>query len=470
MFKRICCVIHCMTTKLHTPIEGNRETEERRKERDPLGTRLARKGPMRRALDKFKNMFGATALAATLGTAALATTLVACGSSQNVVNTDAGQKDSMPEGGNPDTAADDRPQIPDSSPDTKTDSGNDVGVDGGVPDTIQTDAGPDSNPSDSGPDSSLGDVGVEGGTQTDAAPDAPKTWLGQYGYCREIAITGTFPAAYSQMVSLDSINFDYSHAKADLTDMAFMEGTCASPDTGVGALPEWAQTVNPSGTSIVWFKTSTANISNAALFYGNPSAVSTFDIGNTFALGDDFEASTIDTNKWLVTGAPAIASGKAVLNPGDSLRSTTVFSTGYAVGSYAIAGVGGGTDYIYGFYDPTSGQMAGLLGDASVNANDYVAKAYNGLAAKVLDTGVAGDALYHLFGVSRTRTGAMGAASYYIDGVNVANANQYVPTIDLPATVSTTTGAPAQYVEWVYVRVLVQPEPTCTVGSEELPP
>ena len=129
------------------------------------------------------------------------------------------------------------------------------------------------------------------------APDTKLQWWDlNWKYCREITVSGSFPADYQLNVKLDSSNFDFSHANSDLSDLRFFEGSCVDPDTSIGVLPAWAEKVDSVNGSSIWVKGKTANATQLAMYYGNSNAASTFDGNKTF----DFFEDCNDVSDWTV--------------------------------------------------------------------------------------------------------------------------------------------------------------------------
>jgi hypothetical protein len=171
----------------------------------------------------------------------------------------------------------------------------------------------------------------------DSAPDAKPWWNTDWQYCRQISITGSFPADYSHGIVLNTANFDSTHAKSDLTDLRFIQGTCETPDAVTGTLSAWAEIVNTTGDSKVWFMTKTADVPSVAMYFGNQSASSTFDISKAFLFGDDFESGSIDPSRWINVGGTNTVSG-------GYLKVQPPASENYFRGG--LQGIFSGTDYI----------------------------------------------------------------------------------------------------------------------------
>ena len=196
---------------------------------------------------------------------------------------------------------------------------NDVAADITNPgqDAKQDDAGQEDARQEDAQQDASDDALQDDASTSDASDDAPKPWWdSNWLYCRKINLFNSFPDDYSHKITLADPGFDYSHVKADLADLRFLEGTCETPDLGVGILGSWDEAVNNPGTSLVWFKTKTPDIPSIAMYYGNPNAANIFNGNSAFiAFGKNSDFSgfievdtrnglSIDSNGVNFTGYP----------------------------------------------------------------------------------------------------------------------------------------------------------------------
>ncbi|NIA10722.1 MAG: DUF2341 domain-containing protein, partial [Nitrospiraceae bacterium] len=100
---------------------------------------------------------------------------------------------------------------------------------------------------------------------------------------------------YQLKIDLTSSVFDYSKAKPNGEDLKFYY-------TGEGAeeLDYWIENWDILGTSTVWVKITVSGTSEFYMYYDNPGAFSTSNGDNVFEFFDDFEGTSLDTNKWEV--------------------------------------------------------------------------------------------------------------------------------------------------------------------------
>jgi hypothetical protein len=112
---------------------------------------------------------------------------------------------------------------------------------------------------------------------------------------------------YRVKINLDSSNFDFSLANNDGSDIRFSE------DNGNTTIPYRLESWDNSGqTATVWIKISgiSANDSKTIrMYYGNTNAASESNGDNVFEFFDDFEGSSLDTNKWGDSNGVSLSGG-----------------------------------------------------------------------------------------------------------------------------------------------------------------
>lgn len=119
-------------------------------------------------------------------------------------------------------------------------------------------------------------------------PENMEDWL----YYREIDLSPSTPESnYQVKVKLYSLNFNYSKANPDGSDIRFL-------DQSQTLLSYWIEKWNDAGDSIVWVKVSTSGTSKIYMYYGNPVATSLSDGTKTFEFFDDFQGTSLNTSKW----------------------------------------------------------------------------------------------------------------------------------------------------------------------------
>lgn len=114
----------------------------------------------------------------------------------------------------------------------------------------------------------------------------------EWQYFREINLNPSTPESdYQVKVQLNNLNFNYSKANPDGSDMRFL-------DQNQNQLSYWVEKWNDSGNSIIWVKIPTSGTSKIYMYYGNPIATSLSDGINTFEFFDDFEGTSLNASKW----------------------------------------------------------------------------------------------------------------------------------------------------------------------------
>ena len=131
-------------------------------------------------------------------------------------------------------------------------------------------------------------------------------WLSGWSKCDEHNLTGSSGAGTNYQVRIvvhygaGTNNSEHvycnSLCKTDFGDIRFTSGG------GTTLLDYWVQTQVDSNYAVVWVEVSAnLNINQMICFYyGNASATTLSNGANTFLFFEDFEGSTLDTNKWIV--------------------------------------------------------------------------------------------------------------------------------------------------------------------------
>jgi hypothetical protein len=129
-----------------------------------------------------------------------------------------------------------------------------------------------------------------------------------YGYIHYFVKSGLTDFSYKNLITLDKVTpsnnyqikfdlttstFDYSKAKPNGEDLRFYY-------TGEGAeeLDYWIENWDTFGTSTVWVKITVSGTSDFYMYYGNLSASPASNGDNVFEFFDDFEGTSLNTNKW----------------------------------------------------------------------------------------------------------------------------------------------------------------------------
>lgn len=125
-----------------------------------------------------------------------------------------------------------------------------------------------------------------------------QNWLTGWSYRKEITVTersGQDLNGYQVAIELDSNNFDFSKAKNNGDDIRI------TASDGVTLLPYWIEEWDSANEKAkIWVKLDLKADSKETiyLYYGNPVATSLSDGDSVFELFDDFEGTSLDTSKW----------------------------------------------------------------------------------------------------------------------------------------------------------------------------
>ena len=114
----------------------------------------------------------------------------------------------------------------------------------------------------------------------------------EWQYFREVNLNPSTPESdYQIKVQLNNLNFNYSKANHDGSDIRFL-------DQSQKQLSYWIEKWDNTSTSIIWVKIPTSGTSKFYMYYGNPNAFSLSNGTNTFIFFDDFGGTSLDLSKW----------------------------------------------------------------------------------------------------------------------------------------------------------------------------
>ena len=279
---------------------------------------------------------------------------------------------------------------------------------------------------------------------------------------------------YQVKITLDSSNFDFSKANSDGSDIRFSED-------GRTTIPYWIESWDSaSQKTIIWIKVSSISANSSKkirMYYGNENAVSESNGDNTFELFDDFEGTSLDTNKWTVPDGSIGISNSEITISGlkGRIRSINTFTQPLKV--RAKAKYTDTNKYHHGYiaYLTTSDFVweaddSGELDSGngyfiSINSNYYdeiesLGKMSSGTTSYSNGT-VSGDStVYHLW-QEENHGGAL--KQILDDGVEILTlsdtdySNGYV--------VLGRRKADSLVVDWVFISNYIDPEPTYTIGA-----
>jgi len=150
-------------------------------------------------------------------------------------------------------------------------------------------------------------------------------------YIRNITIDNSSNANnltdYQVLITLDTATLiSAGKMRSDCGDIRFYDGA--------NNLSYWIESgINTSSTRI-WVKVPSIPASSSkviSMYYGNPNLGSISNGDNTFSFFDDFNGTSLDTDKWLTIGSPSISFSNSQL----TFYSTSDYSALYTKTSYA---------------------------------------------------------------------------------------------------------------------------------------
>lgn len=326
----------------------------------------------------------------------------------------------------------------------------------------------------------LGDPGRDiyyGYGRVNASAAVRSNFLSNWRYNRRLTITGTTAGAQTNYpmklnvynsVGTDSPGKIYlnGNAKSDFSDLRFTKSD------KVTFLDYWIESYAPGVSAVVWVEVgsipASPSMTDIYIYYGNSVATGLSSGERTFLLFDDFLGMTLNSSKWIVpvNNVYAINNGKLQVLRQDALVSSSIYSVQQNLGTLTAAvakaqipwgGTTGSYNFDYFGYS-SNGQWGSNTVVIAGNGNGgYASSLLNYVSGWVKAT-ISGDSNEHIWEIRRTST-----ESYaFKDNVQVAGplSIQY-PTgsggINFQNQMS--SGNDGYYVDWVYVRKYVSPEP-----------
>ena len=294
-----------------------------------------------------------------------------------------------------------------------------------------------------------------------------------WNYKIPISITensGSTLTDYQVKVTVDTASLiSAGKMNKDCSDIRF------TTSDGLTLLPYWIQdgTCNSANT-VIWVKVNSIQASSTTtiyMYYNNPSAKSASNGNDVFELFDDFDESSLDTNKWDIGGgSPTVSDGKLVLSAnGDYVYSNPnnyLFSQGTSIISYSERT--GTSSLLYTKFMRWDG--------SAIDGNNYIAIGYESgyWGARVK---IAGNSQF----TTNSQQSSYSANTWYLSEMkwtsghheaitdnNLAGddtrADSY--TDSFVAALGQVTDGDTIYIDWTAVRKAVYNEPAVSLGSE----
>ena len=288
----------------------------------------------------------------------------------------------------------------------------------------------------------------------------------RWKYRRPITLSPATPEAdYQVKVELTTSNFDYSKAETNGQDIRFY-------DTSGNSLNYWIEKWDVGGTSTIWVKVATSGTSIIYIYYGNPSANSESDRDATFVFFETFpnadpawngSADTAQDEAGWVTIQDTTTPDTNDVQVSDEDQGDPSPSAGTHL-TFEDCDVGWGLPIAQDLaYVPID-----LSGYTGVTINYYWQS----------DDVDLGEGMRVHYSTDSTN-GVDGTWNLIAEYVNPTDNTWYKETYNLPQSACVTnfklrfsskssSGFEHMYVDDVHIRKYASPEPSSTVGSEEI--
>jgi len=256
-----------------------------------------------------------------------------------------------------------------------------------------------------------------------------------------------------------------SDMQADFDDIRF------TSSNGATELSYWLESKTNSSTATFWVKVpSISSGSNTIyVYYGNASATSTSNGGNTFDFFDDFPDSSLDTNKWTTTGAAVVAGGIVTVTGGSSdqyIIGKTFLGTNYAMRGRIKTAHWESTTHreFAGLYAASNYSIQNVISHASLYGKHYVNN-----AGGVSTTDITGGISAEVWSVWDIMRNGSTSAVFLVDGANQSTISTNISTDNMAIRLlaGATLNESKVYADWVLIRKYVAAEPTNSVGTEQ---
>ena len=271
----------------------------------------------------------------------------------------------------------------------------------------------------------------------------------------------------------DSVGDVYCNSKCntDFGDIRFTD------NDGSTKLDYWMESKVDSDNAVFWVEVRDTLESDATIYvyYNNAAQTTTSNGDNTFPFFDDFEDSSIDTNKWTTYGTAGKVTetgGNLVLTSSGvsaGAKGKTNFNTGYALRtkSKLVSGLYGWMN-CWSLY-PTQLTDYILAWENLGSPNKWQSGTGKNGSADLWLSAISVDNNFHIWESRRISTSSIkvliddGAFYEHVDSADI-------PTIDLPANFYT-AGSPTSVinVDWCLFRKCIATEPAhSTWGGSEI--
>jgi len=261
--------------------------------------------------------------------------------------------------------------------------------------------------------------------------------------------------------------------RADFGDIRF---TKADGETLLDYWLENEETAEADGYGVFWVEVdsipASPDTTTIYIYYGNPSATTTSNGDDTFLFFDHFEGTSLDLTKWIVRqGDVSVANSELKLTGGEATRGEIDSLTAFSIGAALHTRVRWSTVQAYNQHFCSMRKS----NDWNYRGGDLFGDKYdNRVWFYVMDAGsyshtyyepISTPTSYHIYKV----TWRSGESKAYQDDTLLATLTTNVPTVEQVVVFQEGIASGQDvYVDWVFVRKYVDPEPSHGAwGSEE---
>jgi hypothetical protein len=248
--------------------------------------------------------------------------------------------------------------------------------------------------------------------------------------------------------------------KNDFGDVRFTNATGS-------LLNYWIESVNIGSNATFWVRIDgnlTTTNQTIYIYYGKSDATNISNINNTFIFGDDFSGSSVDTNKWTVTGSPSVSNGILTLSSGQNILGKTNISPNASFRSRVKSDVTGNNNAlsIFGFQSSDGNNVVYYY---ISNGYDNRGRNIKAGGSSLVDMAIMPDTNYHIYETFWNLT----LTTFRQDSGSLYSLSSNIPIIAIPSYhFARPTYTTYQYVDWTFIRNYTSPEPSHGIwGSEE---
>ena len=277
-------------------------------------------------------------------------------------------------------------------------------------------------------------------------------------YYRQIIINNTQNSNtltnYQVLITMDTASLiSQGKMRSDCGDIRFAD----SDDSTL--LNYWIESDCNSSSTKIWVKVPQipANSNKTIyLYYGIPNAASASNGDATFDFFDDFNGTSLDISKWVIkSGTPEVQNGILTVSTGATLRSVITFTSNSAFKMNMRLG------------KPISQNFT----SAGFNNDEKWIMFYGSYYyfASTRDSSQTDTVLGGISTINYTLWEGIWTPSkafFYVNGNNVVHTTN-IPSINLPLQFNNLAVTVTTYVDWVFVRKYISPEPSIIINNEQ---